>query len=412
MRHALRARLVRGVDAFRALLARETTSGLALLVTAGVALLWANSRWASGYEAVWTHDAGLGVSLRFVVNEGLMTLFFYVVGVEIKYEIHDGSLASVQRAALPLFGALGGMMAPAAIYLLLSVNSTRRGWGVPMATDIAFAVGSLSLLGSRVPTGLRVLLLAIAVIDDVGAILVIAAFYSGSIAPSGLVLAALGLGATYALHRRRVRSVVLLALAAASVWAGLHLAHVHPTLAGVLLGLLTPLGMGTADAGAPPALAPAPASALHDHLGPWVTYAVMPLFALANAGVSLSGLASLMQAGPTSVAPLRVTMGVVLGLVLGKPLGIVLASLLALGVGAARLPAGVNVRGILVVGMIGGVGFTMAIFIASLAFPGAQNPLLLAAKLGILAASVGAALAGVTFGWLLLKRPAPPTIQG
>lgn len=412
----------------------EAASGILLLVAAAVALVWANSPWAQSYVALWHTPVGLRIgsfaferSLEWVVNDGLMVIFFFVVGMEIRREIHHGELSEWRRAALPAAAALGGMLAPAALYLVFAgAPATRSGWGVPMATDIAFAVGILTLLGKRVPAALRVLLLALAVIDDLGAIVVIAIFYSSGIAPYGLLFAALGLGGVFAMQRLGVRTKLLYVVPSVVAWAGIYAAGVHPTIAGVIVGLVTPVRAWLGPDGflvgvrkelehlsqaTPGALsshelaetlrnvdvarreAMSPAESLIETLHPWVAFGIMPVFALANAGVTLSG-------GSLDAASWTVMIAVAVGLIVGKPLGVLLASGLTLRFRLGTLPAGMSLRHLVVLGVVAGVGFTMALFIAQLAFTDAH--LLSAAKLGVLAASGGAAVLGLVLGRLLL----------
>ncbi len=383
----------------------EASSGVVLLLSAALAMIWANSPWAQSYTALWETPLGLQLgpwdfqrSLGWWVNDGLMAIFFFVVGMEIRREIHHGELSEPRRAALPLAAALGGMLAPALIFLALvgSDPAARAGWGVPMATDIAFAVGVLALLGRRVPAALRVLLLALAVIDDLGAILVIALFYSSGLSWAGLGVAALGLGAILALQGFGARSPWSYLPPALLAWAGVYAAGVHPTIAGVIIGLMTPVRAGLgAEPGAHGAISPA--EHLIERLHPWVAFGIMPLFALANAGVSLQGIA---LDGPT----LGLAAAIGLGLLVGKPLGVLVISGLALRLGLARLPEGIGLRELLVLGVVAGIGFTMALFIAGLAFP---DPALLdAAKLGVLGASALAGVLGLALGRALLP-PAP-----
>jgi Na+:H+ antiporter, NhaA family len=378
----------------------EAVSGIALLAAAALALSWANSRWAQGYQGLWHLQVGFGLArllpaydLHFWVNDGLMTIFFLVVGLEIRSEMHDGALSDLRVAMLPLIAALGGVVVPALAYLL--VNSgvpTRRGWAIPTATDIAFAVGVLSLIG-RVPPALRLLLLTLAIIDDIAAILVIAFFYSSGIALGGLLIVAAGVLLVLLMQRFSVQSALAYTLPGAVVWFGMLRAGVHPTLTGVLLGLLTPATVAFGRARARPLAArEAPVVRVQAMLHPYVAFGIMPLFALANAGVSLTGLT--LSAG----APLAVVSGVVLGLVLGKPTGIVLAALLAVRLGFCTLPEDVHWRHMLLMGLLGGIGFTMSIFMASLAF---EDPgLLAAAKFAVLAASGLAATLGFIAGQL------------
>lgn len=416
----------------------EAASGILLLVAAAVALTWANSPWASSYEALWSTPLGVRVgdftferSLAWVVNDALMVIFFFVVGMEIRREIHHGELSEWRRAALPLAAALGGMIAPALVYLALAgAPSTRSGWGVPMATDIAFAVGILTLLGPRVPVALRVLLLALAVIDDLGAIVVIALFYSSGIAASGLLVAAVGIVAVFAMQRLGVRAKLAYVVPATVAWGGIYAAGIHPTIAGVIVGLITPVRAWLGPDGfvsgvrveldhlseaTPGTLsthdlaetlrhvdaarreAMSPAESLIEMLHPWVAFGIMPVFALANAGVTVSG-------GAFDDASVRVALAVTFGLVLGKPLGVLTASFVTLRLRLGVLPLGVTFRHLAVLGIVAGVGFTMSLFIAQLAFQDAH--LLAAAKLGVLAASAGAAVIALVLGRLVLD-PVP-----
>ncbi|KAF1045419.1 Na+/H+ antiporter NhaA [Xylophilus sp.] len=355
----------------------ESAAGLALLAAAALALLWANSPWAAGYRALWhTPLPASGIDLHFGVNDGLMAVFFLAAGLEIRREIEGGALSSLRRAALPLAAAAGGVVTPALVYLACA-PALPRGWAVPTATDIAFAVGVLALLGRRVPAGLRILLLALAVIDDIAAVLVIVLFYAGGFDPAGLALAALGVAMALGLQRLGAGTAWASVLPAAVLWAGLHRAGIHPGLAGVALGLLTPA---------------APAARIQRALQPWVAWGVMPLFALANAGVAVG---SGTHGGGVLAA-------VMLALALGKPIGVFFATWLAVRFGGCRLPAGVGWRGVALVGLLAGIGFTMAIFIAALAF--ADPALQAAAKLGVLLGSLVSALLGLAWGALALRR--------
>lgn len=382
------------------LLAIEAGSGVVLLVATVLALVWANA-WGSSYERLWQTPVGGRVGpwsfeqpLRFWINDGLMTMFFFVVGLEIRREIFEGELASPRKAALPLAAAIGGMLAPAGIYALLNAGRAGAvGWAVPIATDIAFAVGVMTLLGSRVPPALRVLLLALAVIDDIGAIVVIAIFYSAGIAPEGLLVMAIGIASALLMRAAGVRSPLLYVAPGATVWAGLLVTGIHPTMAGVMLGLLTPIRPWSGSSGAV-----SPVEQLIHGLHPWVAYVIMPIFALANAGVVFGG-------ARVSGDQLWLFVGIVLGLAAGKPLGITAAALAASRLGVATRPEGVARRGMLLVGLVGGVGFTMSLFIAQLAFP--PGPLLDTAKLAILVGSGVAILAGIAFGLVTYGRRAP-----
>jgi NhaA family Na+:H+ antiporter len=413
----------------------QAASGIVLFVAAAVALAWANSPWAPSYFNLWQTPLGIRLGhatfarpLSWFVNDGLMAIFFFVVGLEIRREMHHGELSEWRRAALPAAAALGGMVVPALLYLgIAGAPATRSGWGVPMATDIAFALGVLALLGSRAPPALRVLLLALAVLDDLGAILVIALAYSPGVRVSGLLVAALGFGALFAMRFLGVRRKLLYVAPALVVWAGTYATGVHPTIAGVVIGLLTPVqawlgpeGFARGVRAELDRIAPVSGDALSEHdlaevlhhveaahrealspaarlietLHPWVAFLIMPLFALANAGVSLHGPS--LDRGTAMVA-----VGAAVGLVLGKPLGVLLASALALRLGVATLPRGLTVRHLVVLGVVAGIGFTMALFIAQLAF--VEPRMLGAAKVGVLAASAVAGLLGLALGRGLLR---------
>ncbi|MEN9797742.1 MAG: hypothetical protein RL653_1438 [Pseudomonadota bacterium] len=418
----------------------EAASGILLLACAAVALALANSAWAESYRALWQTPLGIRLgpftferTLEWFVNDALMVVFFFVVGMEIRREIHHGELSEWRRAALPAAAALGGMLAPAGLYLLVAgQGQTRPGWGVPMATDIAFAVGILTLLGRRVPAALRVLLLALAVIDDLGSILVIALFYSAGISWSGLALAGAGFVGVFAMQRLGIRTKFAYVVPSTVAWAGIYAAGVHPTIAGVLVGLVTPVRAWLGPDGfmvglrrelehlsslSPGALsshefaetlrhvevarreAMSPAESLISRLHPWVAFGIMPVFALANAGVTL-------PSGGLDAAGTAAASGVVLGLVVGKPLGILLACWLTLRLGWGTLPTGMTWRHLVVLGAVAGVGFTMALFVAQLAFSDAA--LLGAAKLGVLSASIAAAAAGLLLGRVLLRQEQVP----
>ncbi|HEY0767499.1 MAG TPA: Na+/H+ antiporter NhaA [Steroidobacteraceae bacterium] len=381
----------------------EARSGVVLIGAAAMALAWANSPWVHSYEALWHLKLGFGVArflpahdLHFWVNDGLMSVFFLVVGLEIRREMHDGALSDPRVATLPIIAAIGGVVIPALLYLLVNTDpAARRGWAIPIATDIAFAVGVLSLIGKGVPPSLRMLLLTLAIIDDIAAILVIAFFYSSGIAVSGLLIVAAGVLGVLLLQRLAVQPALAYVLPGAVVWFGMLRAGVHPALAGVLLGLLAPATTEFGRAQHETATRPAsesPVVRVEAMLHPWVAFGIMPLFALANAGVSLQGV------NLSAAAPLAVGAGIVAGLLLGKPIGIVLASIAAVRLGLCALPEGVRWGHTVLLGLLGGIGFTMSIFIANLAFddPG----LLAAAKFAVLVASTLAAALGLLLGRL------------
>ncbi|WP_280188131.1 Na+/H+ antiporter NhaA [Delftia sp. PS-11] len=379
----------------------EAAGGIVLLAAAAMALAWANSAWAPAYEALWHAPLVVGLgpwqlsqSLHFWVNDALMSVFFLVVGMEIRREMHSGALAQPRQALLPVIAALGGVAAPALIYLAFNTAPPlRNGWAVPTATDIAFAMGVLALLGRGLPPALRVFLLALAIIDDLMAVLIIALFYSGGLQWGQLLVAAGGLAGVFVLQSLGVRRAWAYVLPGAVLWWGIWQAGAHPTLAGVLLGLVTPVH---ALAGREPA---APVERVQADLHPWVAFGVMPLFALANAGVPLQGADG---SGGDLAASSAVMWGVALALVLGKPLGVLASCWLAVRLRLCALPPGMGWRETLLAGLLAGIGFTMAIFIATLAFDNAA--LLNAAKLGVLMASAAAAVLGLAWGVALRRR--------
>lgn len=407
-------------------LIRTTGAGAAVLFAAAVAaLVWANSPWGESYRALWsTHlvvDLGplaLDESFREFLNSGLMTLFFFVMGMEVKRELLEGELSEPRKAALPAMAAAGGMLVPVALYLVFNAGGEgQAGWGVPMATDIAFALGILALLGDRIPDELRSVMLTIAVADDVGTVLVIAVFYT-----SGLSLLALGIAAVLflgvlALQRLGVRNAGVYWVTGIAVWFALHQSGVHATLAGVALGMATPISAPYSlhglrqrterlmdrleearDAGREEEAevilgrmvelyqdTEPPLDRMERKVSVWSAFVVLPLFALANAGVPVSGSAL----AETVRSP--VALGVAAGLVVGKPLGIVSFAWTAVRLRLARYPPGVRLRHVVGIGLIAGVGFTVSIFIAGLALSGET---ITTAKLAILIASSVAGAAG------------------
>ena len=385
----------------------EAASGLALLAASAIALLWANSPLAPTYEALWHLPLGLGVSrflpaydLHFWVNDGLMTVFFLVVGLEIRREMHNGALADPQVALLPIIAAAGGVIVPALLYVAVNLDPvTRHGWAIPTATDIAFAVGVLALVGKGIPASLRMLLLTLAIIDDIAAIIVIALVYSGGIQWTGFPIMAAGVALVLLLQWLGQRSMWAYVLPGAIVWYGMLSTGMHPTLAGVILGLLTPVRAGFSRRTRVMDGEIAPVTRVEGALHPWVAFGIMPLFALANAGVNLGGFHA---AG----ASLTVAAGILLGLLVGKPVGIALAAYLAVRLKLCSLPSDIRWRHILLLGVLGAIGFTVAIFVANLAFADAQ--LLAAAKVAVILASGLAAVLGFILGRAQAARPAHP----
>ena len=389
-------RLVRPFQEFADL---EASGGLLLIGCTVAALIWANSPFAGSYFHFWHMDLTFGriggllaKPLHFWINDGLMALFFLLVGLEIKREILVGELASFQRAVLPIAAALGGMIVPAAFYLLFNHGGPgAAGWGIPMATDIAFALGVLALLGSRVPTSLKVFLAALAIADDIGAVLVIAFFYTERISWISLGVGGVFFVALLAANRAGVRHLLIYAILGLGLWVAFLQSGIHATVAGVLLAITIPARQRTASR-AVLTSNESPMLRLEHALIPWNRYLIMPVFALANAGVALGG-----GAARSVVAP--VSLGVICGLVIGKPIGIVLFSWLATWTRLATMLDGIGCRQIVGVGMLGGIGFTMSLFIANLAF--GDGPALETAKVGILVASVVSGIAGAI---VLVKR--------
>lgn len=353
---------------------REASSGVVLMLSAILALALANSPWSGDYQR-------RAAPLAPWVDEGLMAIFFLLVGLEIKRELLVGALSRGRSALAPVIAALGGMIVPALVFAVFNLGQpTERGWGIPMATDIAFALGVLALLGPRIPAPLKTLLAAIAIVDDLGAVLIIALFYS-----HGLDLAALGIAGVFLValilaNRLGVRNLVVYAALGVGLWFAIRQTGIHATVAGVLLAAAIPSGK--------------PLDRLIHLIEPWVLFLIVPGFALVNAGVDLQGLA----AGP-------VALGVVLGLVVGKPVGILLFSWAADRTHIATLPEGVSWRHMIGIGVLGGIGFTMSLFITDLAF--GSSPHAASAKLAILCASVIAGVAGYLI--LLTSRGAAPS---
>ena len=392
---------------------REVAGGVLLLLATTAALIWANSTWADGYNSFWHAEIELVVgpwhlphlSVGHFVNDALMALFFFVVGLEIKRELVTGDLRSFRAAALPAIGALGGMVVPAALYFALNTaGEASRGWGITMATDIAFAVGIVALLGARVSPKIKLFLLTLAIVDDIGAIVVIAIFYTSDLSLSWLLIALAGLVGVWLLQRLRVWAIPVYAVLGIFIWYATLESGVHATIAGVALGLLTPARplLNQRDAQQIVDALPSDASVaevrhvsflaqesvplterLENMLHPFTAFLIIPIFALANAGIELSGDKI------SDAASSNVTLGIVLGLVVGKPLGITLFAWVATRFGFA-LPEGVHWPQFVGMGFAAGIGFTVSIFVAGLAFESSAVTDL--AKIGILIASLVAAV--------------------
>jgi NhaA family Na+:H+ antiporter len=429
------------LDPMRAFAGLEAAGGIVLFGAALLAFALANSPWHDAFERVWTTPVelrfgplGFQASLRQVIDDGLMTIFFFVVGMEIKRELIEGELRTLRQALLPAIAAAGGVLLPAAIFFVLNRGTAgEAGWAIPMATDIAFSIGCIVLMGKRVPRPLLVFLTALAIFDDIVGILVIAIFYGGGLDGMGLVQVVLLVGAIWAVARLGVQSWVVWGVAGVALWLGLHHAGVHGTIAGVLLGLLVPavtrrpvrevLGelrehsrrtlevserLDTGDLlhvrdGLREAVPPL--QRFEHALHPWVAFFIMPLFGLANSGVSVAGMTAADLTAP-------VFLGVAVGLFVGKQLGIFAFTWAAVRVGVADVPGGAPWSRVYGVAMVAGIGFTVALFIANLAF-GGHPELLDQARLGVLVGSLVSGVSGMLVLWLLPEagavqaRPSP-----
>lgn len=395
---------------------REVAGGILLLVATAVALIWVNIGWDDSYNDFWHTEIELAVgtwhlphmSVGHFVNDGFMALFFFVVGLEIKRELVTGDLRSARAAALPVIGAMGGMVVPALFYVMLNTSGeASRGWGIPMATDIAFAIGIVALLGSRVSPKIKLFLLTLAIVDDIGAIAVIAIFYSSDLNTGWLITASVGLIAVWILQRVRVWAIPVYAVLGVFIWYATLESGVHATIAGVALGLLTPARplLNKRDAQQIVDALPSDANVaevryasflaqesvplterLENMLHPFTAFMIIPIFALANAGIKLSG-DTISDAATSSV-----TLGIMLGLIVGKPLGITLFAWVATRFGLT-LPEGVSWPQFVGMGFAAGIGFTVSIFVAGLAFE--SKGITDLAKIGILVASLIAAVAAL-----------------
>jgi Na+:H+ antiporter, NhaA family len=372
-------------SALQAFLETESAGGILLVIFAAIAMIWANSPWSSSYERAWTASVPVSLhshTVRFVVrqfvNEGLVAVFFLVAGLEIKRELVGGRLAARRAALLPIAAAVGGMLVPALIYLSIAGRTAPRGWAIVVATDIALAVGVVSIAGRRVSPEMRVFLLALAIVDDVGALLIIAAFYSAGIGWGWLGLSIVVLGATWLGNRSGLAQLWFYVVAGCLLWLTLHRAGISPTLSGVAVGLMVPVPV---------------IERFEKRLHPLATYAIVPLFALANSGVTLS--TQLLHAAIRS----PITWAIIAGRVIGKPLGIVLTTKSMIRTGLADHPGGASGRQLLGVATSAGMGFTVALFITELALPEPGQRAV--ATLAILMAAVLAA--GLSLSILLAR---------
>ena len=378
-------------------LSKDATGGLLLIAAAAIALLWDNSALAPYYDALLQADGtisvgghGLSKPILLWINEGLMAIFFLLVGLEIKQEIQTGSLSDPKNIALPVLAAVGGMVAPALFFTIpnMSDPSALNGWAVPTATDIAFAIGILALFASRAPTSLKIFILTVAIIDDLGAVIVIAAFYTSDLSLLSLILGLSGCAALFAMNRYGIRNTSAYLFVGLFIWICVLKSGVHATLAGVAVGLAIP---GTRDKDGH-----SPLIEMEHNLHYPVAFIILPLFALANAGVNLSGVGF-----DTIMQP--ISTGVVLGLVIGKPVGVLAGTAVAIYLLRAPLPSGLTIRHIWGAGHLTGIGFTMSLFIGSLAYNDSEQ--IAQMRIGILVASLLSAI----LGWMVL-RSAPAKI--
>ena len=381
-------------DAIRKFLKLESAGGIILIIAAAVAMVIANSPLQSLYSGTLSSYIA-GLSVEHWINDGLMAIFFMLIGLEVKRELIEGALNTKEKAIFPAIAAVGGMVAPALVYVAFNFADpiALQGWAIPAATDIAFALGVMALLGNRVPVSLKVFLLALAIIDDLGVIVIIALFYSSDLSTLALAVAFAATATLFAMNAKNVTKTSLYLIVGAILWFSVLKSGVHATLAGVVLGFAIPLTGkdGRSDKHSP-------LKHLEHVLHPYVAFLILPLFAFANAGISLDGV---LLESVTGMLPL----GIAAGLFLGKPLGIFTASYIAVKMGLATLPDGINLKHIFAVSVLCGIGFTMSIFISSLAFVGAPADFNTYSRLGILMGSTVAAVVG----YFLLSRTLPKT---
>ena len=370
---------------FKVFFENEKSGGVLLIFVTLLSLILANSEVSADYIGFWNTHIGHHTVTDWI-NDGLMTIFFLLIGLELEREIYKGELSSIKNAALPIFGALGGMLVPAGIYLLLNYGTaTQSGAGIPMATDIAFAIGILSLLGNRVPTSLKVFLTALAVIDDLGAILVIAVFYTKTIAFMNLAIAGGIMGFLFILNRMKIQNLIPYLVGGAIMWYYMLTSGVHATITGVLLVFVIPFSGG----------GPKTSSYKLQHfLHKPVAFFILPLFALANTCIAIGS-------NWTEGLSHSNAIGIILGLVVGKPLGILLFSFLSVTIGVCALPSDIKWKHILGAGMLGGIGFTMSIFVTILAFVDLE--VITYSKIAILTASLSSGFIGYLFLDMVLK---------
>ncbi len=378
-------------DMIRDFFKLESAGGIILVIAAVVAMTIANSPSNDVYQGV-LHSYVMGMSVSHWINDGLMAVFFLLIGLEVKRELLEGALKSRETAIFPAIAAVGGMLAPALIYVLFNAGDPEaiQGWAIPAATDIAFALGIMALLGKRVPVSLKVFLLALAIIDDLGVVVIIALFYTSDLSTMALVVGFIMTAVLFVMNAKHVTKISLYTVVGLILWVAVLKSGVHATLAGVVIGFAIPLKGKAGEH--------SPLKHMEHALHPYVAFAILPLFAFANAGISLDGVS---MSGLASTLPL----GVALGLLVGKPLGIFSFSVAAVKLGVAKLPEGINFKHIFAVSILCGIGFTMSIFISSLAFGSAHADYDTYARLGILMGSTTAAI----LGYVLLRMSLPKT---
>lgn len=367
-------------DVIRDFFKMESAGGILLVIAAAIAMTIANSPLGESYQAM-LHTYVFGMSVSHWINDGLMAVFFLLIGLEVKRELLEGALKSKETAIFPAIAAVGGMLAPALVYVAFNAGDPEAisGWAIPAATDIAFALGIMALLGKRVPISLKVFLLALAIIDDLGVVVIIALFYTGDLSTMALLVGFVMTGVLFMLNAKEVTKLTPYMIVGAILWFAVLKSGVHATLAGVVIGFAIPLKGKKGEH--------SPLKHMEHALHPYVAFGILPLFAFANAGISLEGVS---MSGLTSMLPL----GIALGLLVGKPLGIFTFSWAAVKLGIAKLPQGVNFIHIFAVSVLCGIGFTMSIFISSLAFANISPEFDTYARLGILMGSTTAAIIG------------------
>ncbi len=379
-------------DVIRDFFKMESAGGILLVIAAAIAMTIANTPLGETYQDV-LHSYVFGMSVSHWINDGLMAVFFLLIGLEVKRELLEGALKSKETAIFPAIAAVGGMLAPALIYVAFNASDAEAvsGWAIPAATDIAFALGIMALLGKRVPVSLKVFLLALAIIDDLGVVVIIALFYTGDLSTTALLVGFVMTGVLFLLNAKKVTKLTPYMIVGAILWFAVLKSGVHATLAGVVIGFAIPLQGKSGEH--------SPLKHMEHALHPYVAYGILPLFAFANAGISLEGVS---LSGLTSMLPL----GIALGLLVGKPLGIFTFSWAAVKLGVAKLPDGINFKHIFAVSVLCGIGFTMSIFISSLAFGNVSPEFDTYARLGILMGSTTAAI----IGYVLLHFSLPKKV--